>query len=173
MPAGADPARPRSELGAALANDSSRHVLPDDIHAHLRLQRMDPSPAFHAGTGFQSSATHKPPATFPSYLPGFAGSAPQPPPLPACTPPPACIPPPVLNPPKPASAPPPARATWADISERPKEELPTLLPRFNKGKGKGKCQDEKKPKGNNKGFGKGYGNGKGCSKGKWNWSHWH
>ena len=75
LPAGADPARPRSELGAALANDSSRHVLPDDIHAHLRLQRMDPSPAFHAGTGFQSSATHKLPGNFPQLPTRLVASA--------------------------------------------------------------------------------------------------
>ena len=80
---------------------------------------MDPSPAFHTSTGLQSSATHKLPATVPGYLNHHH-----------------CSHVPQLNPPKPASAPPPARATWADISEKPEEELATLAPRLNKGKGK-------------------------------------
>ncbi|CAE7367184.1 unnamed protein product [Symbiodinium sp. CCMP2592] len=106
--------------------------------------------AFTNQSPFCPASTSQPPLLCTNQrFPQPPASHAQPPPiqLPAATPTRACPP----NPTPPSTST-PAQPSWADLSEEPApakqvDELPTLLPKPNKGKGKGKSKSGKKPNG--------------------------
>ena len=145
MPAGTAPAKLQQYLGSALPlANTPIHISCQPHHVLLPLYAgsIHKSTTFLLNFYFTASVTLHQPAFHPA--PGFMLYA-QPPPvqIPVATPTRTCPP----NPTPPSTLT-PAQPAWADLSEelapaKQVDELPTLLPKPNKGKGKGKSKSGK------------------------------